>query len=264
MYAICAAEDGRHIGNLKLGPINWNHMISDMSTVIGDRSAWGQGRARNAIRLGIRIAFDELKIRKLSASIDADNIGSIKAYTGAGFHIEASLKDQFMDQRKRHRGCPTGCMSPASTPHFATRKISEGMTTRIIAEIAQGYEGRPDYCDFYVRAAAKAGADAVKFQIVYADDVAEPGYQYYDWFKKLEMDISVWKAAKARATEKGILLFTDVSGDRALRVAEAIRPDGIKIHSSNFFNRAVIRKAFDIAGHVFVSLGGVARTKSKA
>jgi sialic acid synthase SpsE len=132
------------------------------------------------------------------------------------------------------------------------------MTTRIIAEIAQGYEGRPDYCDFYVRAAAKAGADAVKFQIVYADDVAEPGYQYYDWFKKLEMDISVWKAAKARAAEKGILLFTDVSGDRALRVAEAIRPDGIKIHSSNFFNRAVIRRAFDIAGHVFVSLGGVA------
>jgi sialic acid synthase SpsE len=132
------------------------------------------------------------------------------------------------------------------------------MATRIIAEIAQGYEGRADYCDFYVRAAAKAGADAVKFQIVYADDVAEPGYQYYEWFKKLEMDVSVWKAAKARAVEKNILLFTDVSGERALRVAEAIKPDGIKIHSSNFFNRAVIRKAFDIAGHVFVSLGGVA------
>jgi len=97
MYAICAAEDGRHIGNLKLGPINWAHMISDMSTVIGDRSTWGQGRAREAIRLGIRIAFNELNIRKLSASIDGDNIGSIKAYTGAGFHVEASLKDQFMD-----------------------------------------------------------------------------------------------------------------------------------------------------------------------
>jgi N,N'-diacetyllegionaminate synthase len=131
------------------------------------------------------------------------------------------------------------------------------MSTRIIAEIAQGYEGRADYCDFYVRAAAKAGADAVKFQIVYADDVAEPGYQYYEWFKKLEMDLSVWQAAKARAVEMNILLFADVSGKRALRVAEAIKPDGIKIHSSNFFNRAVIREAFEIAGQVFVSLGGV-------
>lgn len=132
------------------------------------------------------------------------------------------------------------------------------MTARIIAEIAQGYEGRADYCDFYVRAAAKAGADAVKFQIVYADDVAEPGYQYYDWYKKLEMDISVWKAVKARATERGILLFTDVSGDRAMRVAEQIQPEGIKIHASNFFNRGLIRKAFGIVERVFVSLGGVA------
>ena len=131
------------------------------------------------------------------------------------------------------------------------------MTTRIIAEIAQGYEGRADYCDFYVRAAAKASADAVKFQIVYADDVAEPGYQYYEWYKKLEMEIAVWKAVKARAVERNILLFTDISGERALRIAEQIRPDGIKIHSSNFFNRALIRKAFDIAGRVFVSLGGV-------
>jgi sialic acid synthase SpsE len=131
------------------------------------------------------------------------------------------------------------------------------MTTRIIAEVAQGYEGRADYCDFYVRAAAKAGADAVKFQIVYADDVAEPGYQYYEWYKKLEMDLAVWQAAKTRAIEKNILFFTDVSGERALRVAEAIKPDGIKIHASNFFNRTVIRKAFEIAGQVFVSLGGV-------
>jgi RimJ/RimL family protein N-acetyltransferase len=97
MYAICAAEDLRHIGNLKIGPIHWRHMTSDMVTVIGDRSAWAQGRAREAIELGIRIAFDEMNIRKLSASIDSNNVGSIKAYTGAGFHIESVLKNQFMD-----------------------------------------------------------------------------------------------------------------------------------------------------------------------
>lgn len=120
MYAICAVEDGRHIGNLKLGPINWSHMISDMSTVIGDRSTWGQGRARDAIRLGIGIAFDELNIRKLSASIDSDNIGSIKAYTGAGFHIEATLKDQFMDATQTPPRLSdrvyVACVNPAFRP----------------------------------------------------------------------------------------------------------------------------------------------------
>ena len=97
LYAICAVEDRRHIGNLKIGPIDYRHVISDMVTVIGDRTAWGRGCAREAIRLGIDIAFTELNIRKLSASIDSDNLGSIKAYTGAGFKIETSLKDQFLD-----------------------------------------------------------------------------------------------------------------------------------------------------------------------
>lgn len=131
------------------------------------------------------------------------------------------------------------------------------MRTKIIAEVAQGYEGRPDYTMLLVKAAAKARADAVKFQIVFADDTAEPGYQYYDFYKQLEMDVEVWRAARELARSSGVQFFTDISGDRALAVAEAIRPDAIKIHSSNFFNRDLIRRAFAVADRVFVSLGGV-------
>ncbi len=131
------------------------------------------------------------------------------------------------------------------------------MPPRVIAEVAQGYEGKPDYCHLYVKAAASAGADAVKFQVVYADDVAEPGYEHYDFYKLLEMDPVVWRGVKAQAEELGIRLFTDLSGERALAIAREIRPHGIKIHSSNFFNRALIRSAFEIADTVLVSLGGI-------
>ena len=77
------------------------------------------------------------------------------------------------------------------------------MTTRIIAEVAQGYEGKADYSELYVAAAAKAGATAVKFQIVYADDLAEPGYQYYDLYKRLEMEPAVWRTVKELCRESG-------------------------------------------------------------
>ena len=97
LHAICLMADDRHIGNLKIGPVHWGHMISDLVTVIGERDAWGRGYAREAIKLGVDIAFGKLNIRKLSASIDSRNLGSIKAYTAAGFHIETILKDQFMD-----------------------------------------------------------------------------------------------------------------------------------------------------------------------
>lgn len=113
MHAICLSDDDRHIGNLKIGPVQWQHMTSDLVTVIGDRNAWGKGYAREAIRIGIKVAFETHGIRKLSASIDSRNTGSIEAYTAAGFDIEATLKDQFM-----HEGGPSdkiyvACFNPS-------------------------------------------------------------------------------------------------------------------------------------------------------
>ena len=120
MFAICRAPDGLHIGNLKIGPVHRRHMTSDLVTVIGERNAWGKGYARAAICQGMKIAFGQMGIRKLSASIDGLNIGSIKAYTSAGFSIEARLPDQYMSQDK---GQPVlsekvfvGCYNPAQNP----------------------------------------------------------------------------------------------------------------------------------------------------
>ena len=59
---------------------------------------------------------------------------------------------------------------------------------KIIAEIAQGFEGNFEQSKLLIKAAAKAGADAVKFQLVYADELATVDYQYYSLFKELEME----------------------------------------------------------------------------
>ena len=131
------------------------------------------------------------------------------------------------------------------------------MHTKIIAEIAQGYEGKADYCSLYVRAAAKAGADAVKFQVVYADDLSEPGHEYYILYHSLELTPGAWKAVRDQATELGIGFVTDIFGQQSLAVAREIRPDGIKLHASDFFNRTLLAEAFAIAKQVFVSIGGI-------
>ncbi len=98
MYAICEVAGGRHIGNIKIGPIDKRNQVSDLITIIGERDVWGKGYAREAIRLAMDIAFKQLGIRKLSASIDLHNVGSVKAYIAAGFFVEASLKDQYRDE----------------------------------------------------------------------------------------------------------------------------------------------------------------------
>ena len=48
---ICLVEDGRHIGNIKLGPIQWLHRRADLSLFIGDKSCWSLGYASEAIGL---------------------------------------------------------------------------------------------------------------------------------------------------------------------------------------------------------------------
>jgi [ribosomal protein S5]-alanine N-acetyltransferase len=92
--AICA--DGEHVGNVKIGPIQARHGVSDLVTVIGSRAHWGRGIASTAIRLAADIAFREIGLRKLSASIDSLNAGSLAAYTRAGFAVEGRLPRQFV------------------------------------------------------------------------------------------------------------------------------------------------------------------------
>ena len=48
------------------------------------------------------------------------------------------------------------------------------MQIEIIAELAQGFEGRPEQARLLIKAAASAGADAAKYQLVYADELATP------------------------------------------------------------------------------------------
>jgi len=113
LYAICLRADHRHVGNLKVGPINRRHGLSDMVTVIGDRSVWGTGIAREAIGLGIRLAFETHGIRKLSASMYAGNLGSIRAYLHAGFVEEARLPGQFLLDGAPEDKVFVGCFNPS-------------------------------------------------------------------------------------------------------------------------------------------------------
>ncbi|MEO8761157.1 MAG: GNAT family protein [Bacteroidia bacterium] len=96
MYAICLKEENKHIGNLKVGPINKKHKIADLVCVIGDHKYWGKGIATQAISIGNELAFEKHDIRKLHGQIYEDNIGSIKAYCKAGWIIEGVIKDRYI------------------------------------------------------------------------------------------------------------------------------------------------------------------------
>ena len=91
MYAICDIKNDQHIGNMKIGPIDLKHNISDLVIVVGDTEYWGKGLGTEIIKLGNYVAFSKHNIRKLTGGMYEDNIGSIKAYTRAGWVEEGRL-----------------------------------------------------------------------------------------------------------------------------------------------------------------------------
>ncbi|WP_084062771.1 GNAT family N-acetyltransferase [Arenimonas malthae] len=113
MLAVMHKADSRHIGNVKLGPIQWRHSVSDLSTVIGDRRYWGVGLATEAVSVGTRIAFDTLNLRKLSAGIVHQNVGSIKAYTRAGWVVEGRLRGHHLINGEPQDRIVVSCFNPA-------------------------------------------------------------------------------------------------------------------------------------------------------
>ena len=127
----------------------------------------------------------------------------------------------------------------------------------IIAEAAQGFEGSERLALLLVRAAKAGGADIVKFQLVYADELATPDYPYFGLFRQLEMTDASWAAVARAAKEAGIGLAFDIFGDRSLCLALELGAAGVKLHSTDFYNTRLAKAALDRAPHVYLSAGGI-------
>lgn len=93
--AIVLREGDRHIGNIKLGPIDWIHRRAEVGLLIGERDCWGQGYATEAISLVTAYAFRTLNLRKLTAGCYGNNVGSVRAFEKAGFSVEGVRPEQF-------------------------------------------------------------------------------------------------------------------------------------------------------------------------
>ncbi len=135
MYAICLEEGNKHIGNLKVGPINKKHKIADLVCVIGDRNYWGKGIATIAITLGNNLAFEKFDIRKLHGQIYADNIGSIKAYCKAGWIIEGIIRDRYLVKDKGMDQVLVSChnpkyFNPSGQTDYSVKKLIEMISFR--------------------------------------------------------------------------------------------------------------------------------------
>ena len=131
------------------------------------------------------------------------------------------------------------------------------MKVEIIAEIAQGYEGNEKLAEMLVKGAIVANADSVKMQLIYADELCVPNYQYFDLFRSLEMKEDIWREIALKVQKANKYFYLDVYGDRSLDLAYELKVNGVKISTTDFYNFPLIEKAFTKFDNVFISAGGI-------
>ena len=118
MLGIFLQNVNRHIGNIKLGPIDWNHLVGDIGFLIGDKEHWGKGYVSEAISTLSEYAFAHLGLAKLTAGCYAENEGSRRALIKAGFMEEGRRISQWLGADRRQDGILMGRVNPSMAASY--------------------------------------------------------------------------------------------------------------------------------------------------
>ena len=86
-----SADAERHIGNIKLGPIDSRHAVAAIGVLIGDKDYWGRGFAAESVAAVAELGFSDFGLERVEAGFYADNVASQRAFKRAGFVEEGRL-----------------------------------------------------------------------------------------------------------------------------------------------------------------------------
>ena len=87
-WAIKLKETNKHIGNIKIDPINLNDLSGEYGIMIGDRSTWGKGIAKEASEIVLAFCFETLQLKKITLGVQKNNLKAIRLYEKLGFTFE--------------------------------------------------------------------------------------------------------------------------------------------------------------------------------
>ncbi len=126
----------------------------------------------------------------------------------------------------------------------------------IIAEAGTGHNGDLARGKELIAAAAESGADCVKFQMVYADEIIHPktgkvplpggDIPLYERFKSLEMPTEFYAVLQEEARRRGVAFLCTPFGIRSARELRELGVDLIKIASPELNHVLLLR---EIAGY---------------
>jgi N-acetylneuraminate synthase len=136
----------------------------------------------------------------------------------------------------------------------------------IIAEVAQAHDGSLGMAHAFIDAAARAGADAIKFQTHIASAESTPGepwrvkFSYqdvtrYDYWKRMGFDEAHWHGLKKHADERGLKFLSSPFSVEAVELLERVGVAAWKIASGEVSNAPMFERIAATGLPVLLSSG---------
>jgi sialic acid synthase SpsE len=136
---------------------------------------------------------------------------------------------------------------------------------QIIAEIGTSHGGDAVKAKELIAAAAEAGADCVKCQIVFADEILHPKTglvslpggekPLYEVFKGLEQGEEFYKMMKEEAENRRLVFLSSVFGSKSAALFQKLQPKAVKIASPELNYTAMVENIALWGIPVYLSTG---------
>jgi ribosomal-protein-alanine N-acetyltransferase len=88
---------------------NFNLKIVDIGIMIGNKNLWGKKISTKVINMLSEYAFNDMKIKKITAGANSNNIAMLKAFNNNGFKIEGVLRKVLDVDNELHNHVLFGC-----------------------------------------------------------------------------------------------------------------------------------------------------------
>ena len=92
-WAIHLKETEKHIGNIKIDPIDLENNSGEYGILMGDKDNWGKGYGKEASLRIIKYCFEELNLNQITLGVIDANINAVKLYEKIGFKVDELKKN---------------------------------------------------------------------------------------------------------------------------------------------------------------------------
>ena len=96
-WALIIKSTKKHIGNIKIDPIDFKNSICRYGIMMGDTNEWGKGYAKKASQLVIEYCFNTLNLREIYLGVIEENKGAFELYKKLNFIVSGKWKPEYVN-----------------------------------------------------------------------------------------------------------------------------------------------------------------------